>query len=129
MKKTTIITVVTLFVGSMLLSSFTLNHQKQNDNNPTVSILDSQSTIVFRGTQKLRSSDGGEIYFYQNGKCEMYQNDRLVVSCRYDVDGNDVKLLDENGNTVYKGRITYSQKDRTKVASVTIAGTTYRRVN
>ncbi len=112
----------------MLLSSFTMNDLKSNISTvPSLTAMDSQSNIVFRGTQKLRARDGAEIYFYQSGKCEMYQNDRLVISCTYDVDGNEVKLLDEYGNTVYKGRITYSQQDRTKVASVTIAGTTYYR--
>lgn len=128
--KKNIVFIATLFIGAMLLSSFTTNVCKNNSNRePSVTVKDCQSNIVFRGTQKLRARDGAEIYFYQSGKCEMYQNDRLVVSCTYDVDGNEVKLLDENGNTVYKGRVTYSKQDRTKVASVTIAGTTYYRNN
>lgn len=128
MKKNNFLTAIILVVCSMVLSSFTLNHQKSVNVKPSDVTIDSQSNIVFRGLQKLRANDGGEIWFYQSGKCEMYYNDRLIVTCTYQVDGGAIKLLDENGNTVYKGSFTYSRDDRTKVAKVTIAGTTYYRV-
>ena len=117
--------VVTLFLGAILLSSFTTVIIKDNNvYTPAITVMDTQSNIVFRTTQKLKSRDGGEIYFYSSGKCEMYQNDRLVVSCTYTIDDNEVKLLDENGNTVYKGRISWNNT-KSKALSVTIAGTTY----
>lgn len=109
----------------MLLSSFTTNTVKRNDNfTPSFSVLYSQSGIVFRTTQKLKSRDGGEIYFYSSGKCEMYENDRCVVRCTYDLGDKDVYLLDEGGNTIYKGSISWN-KSHSGINSVTIAGTTY----
>lgn len=121
--------VATLIFGAALLSSYTTKGTIDNNvTDPSISVTDSHSSIVFRSTQKLRARDGGEIYFYSNGKCEMYQNDRLVVSCTYTIGDNEVKLLDEYGNTVYKGRISWD-KTKTKAMSVTIAGTTYYKVN
>lgn len=123
--KKNILLIAILFFGAMLFSAFTVN-DSDISSNPTLSVKvsDSQSGIVFRTTQKLKSRDGGEIYFYSSGKCEMYQNDRLVVSCTYTIDDNEVKLLDEKGNTVYKGRISWNNT-KSYALSVTIAGTTY----
>lgn len=80
--------------------------------------------VVFRATQKLGSNDGREIYFYTNGKCEMYFKDRREVTCRYNVSNGEVRLLDEKGNTVYKGSYRMRSNGR-DLASVTIQGTTY----
>lgn len=83
-----------------------------------------QQTVVFRGIQKLRSNDGREIYFYPSGTCEGYYGDRLEFSCKYRLQSGEVRLLDENGNTVYKG--TYRMKsDGRNLSNVSIAGTTY----
>lgn len=84
-----------------------------------------QQKVRFRGTQKLRSSDGRQIYFYSNGICEGFDNDRREFSCQYTIyDRTEVRLLDENGNTVYKGTCTF-KSDCQNLNSVRIAGTTY----
>lgn len=94
---------------------------------PTVKVDCSENTVdrgvVFRKNQYLKSSDGGEIYFYTNGKCEMYYNDRCVVTCRYTVIGNEIRLLDGD-SVIYKGTIRY-ESDRVTVRSITLAGTIY----
>lgn len=80
--------------------------------------------VVFRSTQKLRSSDGRSIYLYSSGRCELFDGDRLVAECTYTLQNGEVRLLDENGRTVYKG--TYRMKsDGRNLSSITLAGTTY----
>ena len=94
----------------------------------TVESTASQS-VVFRSTQKLRSRDGYEIYFYSNRKCDGYNDSgRLMFSTTYRVANGEVFLLDENGRTVYKGRYRMKSDGR-NLSSVTIAGTTYYAVN
>lgn len=83
------------------------------------------ASIVFRQTQRLRSSDGREIYLYCNGRCELFDDGRLVVECTYKLSDGEIRLLDENGNTVYKG--SYRLKsDRQNISNLTLAGTVYR---
>ncbi|MBO4613412.1 MAG: hypothetical protein J5671_09650 [Bacteroidaceae bacterium] len=120
--KKNIIFMVALFVGAMLFSSFTKN---DCNSTPSTTELESQSNLVFRGTQRFRSNDGRELYCYTNSKCEMYDGDRLVVTCTYTYSGDEIRLLDENGNTVYKGSV-YWNNSHSKPISITIAGTTYR---
>lgn len=85
------------------------------------------SSVVFRSTQKLKSSDGRQIYFYSSRRCELYDGDRLVVATTYRLQNGEVHLLDEYGQTVYKGTYRMSSDGR-NLSSVTIAGTTYRKV-
>lgn len=85
--------------------------------------LQSESEVVFRHNQRLRSRDGREIYLYSSGKCEMYYNDRLEVSCEYSVIGNEIRLID-NGRVIYKGAFTY-ESDHQTLSSLSIAGTVY----
>lgn len=86
----------------------------------------SAQNVVFRSTQKLRSKDGREIYFYSSGKCEGYDGDRLMFSTKYFIQGNEVRLLDENGNTLYKGTIRWSVQGQS-IYSLSLAGTVYYR--
>ncbi len=90
---------------------------------PVIEVVN-QQTVRFRSTQKLSSRDGREIYFYSSGKCEGFYNDRLEFSCKYTIIDRDIRLLDEDGNTVYKGTCTY-KSDHQNLLNVTIAGTTY----
>lgn len=83
-----------------------------------------QRSIVFRRLQRLRSNDGREIYLYSNRKCEMYDEDCLIVTTTYRLANGEVYLLDENGNTVYKGSYQMSN-DRVNLKSVKIANTVY----
>lgn len=84
----------------------------------------SDQSVVFRSTQKLSSNDGRELYFYTNGMCDGYYGDRREFSCKYRLQDGEVRLLDEDGNTVYKG--SYRMKsDRRNLSTVTIAGTVY----
>lgn len=80
--------------------------------------------VVFRTTQMLKSSDGREIYLYSNRTCELFDNGRLVVKCTYRLQNNEVRLLDENGDTVYKGSYRMSRDGR-NLANITLAGTTF----
>lgn len=82
--------------------------------------------VVFRTTQRLRANDGREIYLYPNRKCELYDNDRREVTCTYRLQNGEVLLLDEYGNTVYKGSYRMS-RDGVNISSITLAGTTYYR--
>lgn len=91
---------------------------------PTNAMAYEERGIVFRSTQKLKSNDGREIYLYSNRRCELYDGDRLEVVCTYKIVGNEIRLLDENGNTVYKGSIQISS-DRQSILHLSIAGTTY----
>lgn len=83
-----------------------------------------QHTVRFRSTQKLSSRDGREIYFYSSGKCEGYNNDKLEFCCKYTIIEKEIRLLDEDGKTVYKGTCTF-KSDRQNLLNITIAGTTY----
>lgn len=61
---------------------------------------------------------------YTNGKCELYFGDRLEVTCQYCIRNGEVRLLDERGNTIYKG--SYRMKpDGRNVAWLRIQGTDY----
>ncbi len=83
-----------------------------------------EQNVVFRKNQRLRSNDGRMIYLYTNRTCELYDGDRCVCTCTYRLQDGEVRLLDENGYTVYRG--TYRLKsDRQNLASMSLAGTTY----
>ena len=99
----------------------------QSENSVCVEMVSQSSqdrSVVFRSTQRLRSNDGRSIYLYPSRKCELYDGDRLEVACTYTIYGNEVRLLDENGNTVYKATFTYTS-DRRNINRLTMAGTTY----
>lgn len=90
----------------------------------TVNSMVDSNDVVFRSTQRLKSRDGRSIYLYRSGTCELFDGDRLIASCTYRLQNGEVRLLDERGNTVYKG--TYRMKsDRLNLQSLTLAGTTY----
>lgn len=91
---------------------------------PSFETVAAAQTVRFRTTQKLRARDGREIYFYSSGKCEGYDGDRLQFSTTYTIIDNEVRLLDERGNTVYKGTLSWRVKGQS-LYNVTIAGTTY----
>lgn len=89
-----------------------------------VSCATATAEVVFRSTQKLKSCDGRRIYLYSNGQCELFDGDRLAVECTYAIRGNEVRLLDENGRTVYSGTFRY-KSERRNLSSISLAGTTY----
>lgn len=91
---------------------------------PKFEMSTASQNVRFRSTQKLRARDGREIYFYSSGKCEEYDGDRLQFSTTYTIIDNEVRLLDERGNTVYKGSLSWRVKGQS-LYNVTIAGTTY----
>ena len=122
MKKNVLILAAVL-AGSILVPTFATASSSEKQN---VSISSDDRSVVFRSTQRLRASDGGEIYFYPSRKCEMYMNGRLIVETTYRVSNGEVFLLDEYGRTVYKGTCRFASDGRS-LSSVTIAGTTYRR--
>lgn len=61
------------------------------------------------------------------GKCELWDGDRLVVTATYRLQNGEVRLLDENGNTIYKGSYRLA-RDRRNISSLTLAGTTYYKM-
>ena len=87
------------------------------------SVVESDSEVVFRSNQRLRSRDGRSIYLYTSGRCELFDGDRLWCECTYTVQSGEVRLLDENGRTIYKG--SYSTDSYGNLRNLTIAGTTY----
>ena len=125
--KKNIFFVVALSIVAMLFSSFT-TYDLKNDCNATTSlaVFDDESSLVFRGTQKFRNSrDNVEIYCYTNGRCEWYDGDRRIVTCTYTYSDGEIRFLDENGDTIYKGSVSWNNT-HSKPLSITINGTTYR---
>lgn len=92
--------------------------------NTSYSIAETQQSVVFRRTQRLRSNNGRSIYFYTNRKCEMYDGNRLVAEYTYTIQNGEVHLRDSDGITIHKGRYVMN-RDRINLHSLSIAGTTY----
>lgn len=114
-----------LLVSAIMMADASGSEAISVSESPVIEVVSTTQNVRFRSTQKLRSNDGREIYFYSSGKCEGYDGDRLMFSTTYSIyDNNEIRLLDEYGNTVYKGSITWRVKGQT-LANVTIAGTTY----
>ena len=88
-----------MFISSILVSAMMLANvsvcETISTDSPIMAMVASGQTVVFRSTQKLRSNDGREIYFYSNRKCEGYYKDRLDFSCEYRIQDDEVRLLDE----------------------------------
>lgn len=115
-----------MFITTFFVSALMFINASSNTNTSYYSPIREIVTqsVVFRSTQKLRSSDGRELFFYTSGKCDGFDGDRREFSCKYTLSDGEVRLLDEKGNTVYKG--TYRMKsDGQNLSNVTIAGTTY----
>ena len=85
------------------------------------------SSNANKPTQRLKANDGRQIYLYSSGKCELWDGDRLVVTATYRLQNGEVRLLDENGNTIYKGSYRLA-RDRRNISSLTLAGTTYYKM-
>lgn len=123
--------VVTLLLGVLVLSSFTINdkmNEKKNDCKlaPSVTAIDSQSNVVFRGKQEFKNDKTGvEIYCYPSSKCEWWDGDRLALTCTYTISDDEIRFLDEEGETVYKGRI-YWNTTHMKPLALYIQGGEYR---
>ena len=85
---------------------------------------DSNSGLVFRGIQKVRASDGAEIYLYPNSNVQMYDSDgRLVAECTYEWDGATEIFFKVDGKILYKGKCKIN--DQKQLTSLTLAGVTY----
>ena len=118
-----------LIVAIMLLGGgiiFSSNANKPIENIASFETCISQN-VVFRSTQRLKANDGRQIYLYSSGKCELWDGDRLVVTATYRLQNGEVRLLDENGNTIYKGSYRLA-RDRRNISSLTLAGTTYYKM-
>lgn len=125
MKKALFITSMLLMTSIIIMPSSIHTVSAKTNQNQTYLAAVTSAGIVFRTTQRLRSNDGGEIYLYASGKCELFDNDRLVATCTYTIDGSEIRLLDGNV-TLYKGTFRYSP-DRRNVASLSLRGITYYR--
>ena len=124
--KKNVIFVVALFFEIMLFSSFTENNCNST---PSAIELESESGIVFRGKQEFRNSKlNQEIYFYTNGTVKWFENDDLILSCYYTIDGTNLEFTDEYGNTACKGYISWNNT-HSKPISITIKGTTFYNKN
>lgn len=113
----------TIFISAMMMLNAPADNTAVTTNEFVVE--SAAQGVVFRSTQRLRSSDGRSIYLYSSGRCELFDGDRLMANCRYNVQNGEVRLLDENGNTVYKGSYTM-KSDRINLSTITIRGTVYR---
>lgn len=114
----------TLLISSILFASVPAYETVSPNEAPALEIAVAAQNAVFRSTQKLRSRDGRELYFYSSGKCEGYSGDRCEFTTTYRIQDNEVRLLDDRGNTLYKGSIVWKVKGQS-LHSVTLAGTTY----
>lgn len=116
-----------MFITSILLSALiSVNSPVCNsfvaDTNPSLVLTEG---VVFRRTQRLRASDGREIYFYSNGTFEIYYRDNLKLKGKYTLfDNGEFRLQDEDGTTRYKGTVRYKQ-NRIDLSSITLSGTTF----
>lgn len=83
---------------------------------------------VFR---RFRSNDGREFYFYPEGKCEGFDNGRLMFTARYKIIQSikELRILDENGNTIYKGSYSLADTRKNYPYQITLGGTSYRLVH
>ena len=117
--------IAALLVASLPTMATTVENSMQSEE-MVVSNSEAMSGVVFRSTQHLRSSDGRKIYLHPSGKCELFDGDRLEVECQYTIMGREVRLLDENGRTVYSGAFTYASDGR-NISRLTLSGTTYYR--
>lgn len=116
--------ILSLFVSALMLVNAPSNDTICVEEAPSIELIVAEQNVRFRTTQKLRSKDGRELYFYSSGRCEGYDGDRLQFSTTYTIIDNEVRLLDEEGNTVYKGTLCWRVKGQS-IYNVTIAGTTY----
>lgn len=114
--------IIFLIICSMFMSM----PESVTEVSPETTMEYSGQDVVFRTTQCLASKDGREIYLYPSKKCELFDGGRLIVACMYRIQNGEVRLLDENGDTVYKGSYRLAN-DRRNLLSLTIAGTTYYR--
>lgn len=114
----------TFLISALMVVNAPASESFYAEEAPSFEMTAAAQTVRFRSTQKLRARDGREIYFYSSGKCEGYDGDRLQFSTTYTIIQNEVRLLDERGNTVYKGTLSWRVKGQS-LSSVTIAGTTY----
>ena len=100
-----------LIVAIMLLGGgiiFSSNANKPIENIASFETCISQN-VVFRSTQRLKANDGRQI------------------TATYRLQNGEVRLLDENGNTIYKGSYRLA-RDRRNISSLTLAGTTYYKM-
>lgn len=105
-------------------SAFSYGEISSSTVNSCAKIETQQRSVVFRTTQRLRSRDGRSIYFYTNRSCQMFDGDRCVAECTYTIQNGEVRLLNSNGRTLYKGTYRMS-KDGRNLASLSLAGTTF----
>ncbi len=129
MKKNILVLIAIMTAAGSLFAHQTNNSLSLRTDNIVTIISDSNSNILFRGTQKLRANDKSEIYLYSNGNVEMYNsNGRLVATGTYVWDGDsEVFIKDSDGNIIYKGRCSVNEQKQ--LVSLTLSGTTYWRKN
>ncbi len=100
-----------------------------SSNNAIAICSDSNSGIVFRGTQKVRSNEGAEIYLYSNGNVQMYNsNGMLVTEAIYEWDGgSEIFIKDFEGRILYKCSCRVNQQKQ--LVSLTLSGETFWKKN
>lgn len=79
--------------------------------------------VHFRVNQRLVSNDGRELYLYTSGRAELYENDRLVDECEYEVYGNEIRLI-KWGSVAYKASFAY-QSDGKTISWLRLQGTEF----
>ena len=111
--------IITLSLFATLLPS--IGHASHYNSEKSFNL---EQSVVFRSNQRLRSNDGRQIYLYTNRICELFDEGRLVAKCTYRVQNGEIRLLDERGETVYKGPYVLNRNGN--LQSISLAGTTYR---
>lgn len=83
-----------------------------------------QRKVVFRTTQKLRASNGRELYLYTSGRAEWYgSNGKLLGEYTYTLIDGEIFLY-RDGEREGKGSYTM-KRDRLNLASVKLNGVIY----
>lgn len=125
MKKSVLVLIAIMMATGSLFAHQTNISLSSRTNKNVIAISDSNSGLVFRGTQRVRANDGSEIYFYSNGNMQMYaKSGRLEAEGTYEWDGkNEIFIKDNYGRVIYKASCKVDQQKQ--LVSITLSGQTY----
>lgn len=103
------------------------SYQNNSNQDEMTIYVDSESNLVFRGTQRFRcSSKGWEIYLYQNSDFKMFDEDgKFVAAGTYSWNGKDeVLVYESDGSLAYKCYVSVNPKTN-KPNYLVLAGDRY----
>ena len=113
----------TIFISAMMMLNAPADNTAVTTNEFVVE--SAAQGVVFRSTQRLRSDDGWSIYLSSSGRCEIFNGDYPILKCRYTLQYGEIRLLDEDGDLLY--RCSYTKKsDGQNLSTVTFNGIVFK---